>query len=290
MSGIPFWGMDQGGFCVEKRYEQAQRLYDQTKQENEDLREWRELQTRWNQFGAFIPLFRSHGQWPLREIWNIAPEDHPAYKSFVYYDRLRYHLMPYLYSLAGWAHSLAGWAHFRDYTLMRALVMDFGGDREVENIGNQWMLGPALMACPVGYYKARNRSIYFPKACGWYDLYTGEQIMEKELVNSSTRQLIVDAPYERIPVFVREGAIIPFGPAMTSSTSTSMPDRTVSSSFTRTRVPTTITSADSMPPSTLPTTMPRAPFRSLSAEAHSPACSSSADLTSSSSPPTLRSR
>ena len=207
MSGIPFWGMDQGGFCVEKRFEQAQRLYDQTKQENEDLREWRELQTRWNQFGAFIPLFRSHGQWPLREIWNIAPEDHPAYKSFVYYDRLRYHLMPYLYSLAGWAH-------FRDYTLMRALVMDFGGDREVENIGNQWMLGPSLMACPVGYYKARNRSVYFPKACGWYDLYTGEQIMEKELVNSSTRQLIVNAPYERIPVFVREGAIIPFGPAM----------------------------------------------------------------------------
>ena len=207
MSGIPFWGMDQGGFCVENRYVAAQQLFDRTGQENEDLREWRELQTRWNQFGAFIPLFRSHGQWPLREIWNIAPEDHPAYKSFVYYDRLRYHLMPYLYSLAGWAH-------FRDYTLMRALVMDFGGDREVENIGNQWMLGPALMACPVGYYKARNRSVYFPKACGWYDLYTGEQIMEKELVNSSTRQLIVDAPYERIPVFVREGAIIPFGPAM----------------------------------------------------------------------------
>ena len=112
--------------------------------------------------------------------------------------------MPYLYSLAGWAH-------FRDYTLMRALVMDFGGDREVENIGNQWMLGPALMACPVGYYKARNRSVYFPKACGWYDLYTGEQIVNRQ---SSNSKLIVDAPYERIPVFVREGAIIPFGPAM----------------------------------------------------------------------------
>ena len=200
LSGIPFWGMDQGGFCVENRYVAAQQLFDRTGQENEDLKEWRELQCRWNQFGAFIPLFRSHGQWPLREIWNIAPEQHPAYKSFVYYDRLRYRLMPYLYSLAGWAH-------FKDYTLMRALVMDFNGDREVENIGNQWMLGPALMACPVGYYKARNRQVYFPQQCGWYDLYTGEHLL-------GGQRLVVDAPYERIPVFVREGAIIPFGPEM----------------------------------------------------------------------------
>ena len=200
MSGIPFWGMDQGGFCVENRYVAAQQLYDQTGQENEDLKEWRELQTRWNQFGAFIPLFRAHGQWPLREIWNIAPDEHPAYQSFVYYDRLRYRLMPYLYSLAGWAH-------FKDYTLMRALVMDFGGDRTVENIGNQWMLGPALMACPVGFYKARNRAVYFPKQTGWYDLYTGEHI-------DGGQRLVVDAPYEKIPVFVREGAIIPFGPEM----------------------------------------------------------------------------
>jgi alpha-D-xyloside xylohydrolase len=200
MSGIPFWGMDQGGFCVENRYVAAQQLYDRTKVENEDLKEWRELQTRWNQFGAFIPLFRSHGQWPLREIWNIAPDDHPAYKSFVYYDKLRYRLMPYIYSMAGWAH-------FRDYTLMRALVMDFNGDSDVENIGNQWMFGPALMACPVGYYKARSRSVYFPKQCGWYNLYTNEFI-------EGGRRLVVDAPYEQIPVFVREGAIIPFGPEM----------------------------------------------------------------------------
>ena len=200
LSGIPFWGMDQGGFCVEKRYVAAQQLFDSTGRENEDLKEWRELQTRWNQFGAFIPLFRAHGQWPLREIWNIAPDEHPAYRSFVYYDQLRYRLMPYLYSLAGWAH-------FRDYTLMRALVMDFGADRAVEDIGNQWMLGPALMACPVGYYKARNRSVYFPRQCGWYNLYTGEHI-------DGGQRLVVDAPYERIPVYVREGAIIPFGPSM----------------------------------------------------------------------------
>ncbi|SDN64292.1 alpha-D-xyloside xylohydrolase [Prevotella communis] len=200
LSGLPFWGMDQGGFCVENRYVRAQQLFDRSGQENEDLKEWRELQTRWNQFGAFIPLFRSHGQWPLREIWNIAPDNHPAYKSFVFYDNLRYQLMPYLYSLAGWAH-------FKDYTLMRALIMDFNGDREVKDIGDQWMLGPALMACPVGYYKARNRSVYFPRQCGWYNLYTNEYI-------EGGQRLIVDAPYEQIPVFVRAGAIIPFGPKM----------------------------------------------------------------------------
>ena len=200
ISGLPFWGMDQGGFCVENRYVAAQQLFDRTGQENEDLKEWRELQTRWNQFGTFIPLFRSHGQWPLREIWNIAPDNHPAYQSFVYYDKLRYRLMPYLYSMAGWAH-------FKDYTLMRALVMDFNGDKAVEDIGNQWMFGPALMACPVGYYKARNRSVYFPKQCGWYNLYTNEYI-------AGGQTLVVDAPYEQIPVFVREGAIIPFGPEM----------------------------------------------------------------------------
>ena len=224
MSGLPFWGMDQGGFCVENRYVAAQQLFDRQGVENEDLKEWRELQARWSQFGTFIPLFRVHGQWPLREIWNIAPDNHPAYQSFVYYDKLRYRLMPYLYSMAGWVHT-------RDYTMMRGLVMDFNGDGDIYDIKDQWMFGPALMACPVGYYKARNRSVYFPKQSGWYDLYTGEKVIDKEAANSQQpsqrhtltertanspvgRRFIVDAPYERIPVFVREGSIIPYGPEM----------------------------------------------------------------------------
>ena len=200
MSGIPFWGMDQGGFCVENRYVAAQQEFDQTGYENSDLTEWRELQARWNQFGCFIPLYRAHGQWPLREVFNIAPEGHPAYESIVYYHKLRYRMMPYLYSMAGWAH-------FKDYTLMRALVMDFADDKNVLDIPDQWMFGPAFMACPVGYYKARNRQVYFPKQSGWYDLYSGEFI-------NGGQKLIVDAPYGRIPVYVREGSIIPFGPEL----------------------------------------------------------------------------
>ena len=137
VSGIPYWTMDIGGFCVEDRYVAAQQEYDKNKTENNDLKEWRELNTRWYQFGAFAPLYRAHGQFPLREIWNIAPETHPAYKSIAYYTKLRYRLMPYIYSLAGRVY-------FKDYTIMRPLVMDFEGDATVNNISDQFMFGPAL--------------------------------------------------------------------------------------------------------------------------------------------------
>ena len=200
LAGLPFWGMDQGGFCVENRYVRAQQHYDRTGEETEDLKEWRELQARWSQFGAFIPLFRVHGQWPLREIWNIAPENHPAYQSFVYYDKFRYRLMPYLYSMAGWVH-------LNDYTMMRALVMDFNGDRQVYDIKDQWMFGPSLMACPVGFYKARSRSVYLPGQCGWYDLYDGTYYEGGQTIEARV-------PYSRIPVYVPAGAILPMGPDM----------------------------------------------------------------------------
>jgi alpha-D-xyloside xylohydrolase len=100
---------------------------------------------------------------------------------------------------------MAGWVHLKDYTMMRGLMMDFNGDSKVMEVKDQWMFGPALMACPVGYYKARSRKVYFPKQCGWYDLYTGEHI-------DGGQTLVVDAPYDKIPVFVREGSIIPYGP------------------------------------------------------------------------------
>ena len=200
MSGVPFWGMDQGGFCVENRYVKAQQLFDKTGRENSDLKEWRELQTRWNQFGCFIPLYRAHGQWPRREVWNIAPEQHPAYQSIVAYHRLRYQLMPYLYSMAGWVHH-------HNYTMLRGLAMDFAEDERVREIGNQWMFGPSLMACPVGAYQCYRRQVYLPKPCGWYDLFTGRHYR-------GGTEIEAEAPYSRIPVFVPEGAILPVGPEM----------------------------------------------------------------------------
>ena len=200
MAGLPFWGMDQGGFCVENRYVAAQQEFDKTGKENADLKEWRELQARWNQFGCFVPLYRTHGQWPTREVWNIAPADHPAYKTIVAYDKLRYRLMPYLYSMAGMVH-------FKDYTMMRGLVMDFNGDDNVYDIKNQWMFGPALMACPVGEYQKYSRVVYLPKQKGWYDFYTGKHY-------AGGQTIVADAPFDKIPVFVPEGSILPVGPEM----------------------------------------------------------------------------
>lgn len=200
MAGLPFWGMDLGGFCVENRYVAAQQEFDKTGKENADLKEWRELQARWNQFGCFVPLYRAHGQWPLREVWNIAPADHPAYKTIVAYDKLRYRLMPYLYSMAGMVH-------LKDYTMMRGLVMDFNGDDKVLDIKDQWMFGSALMACPVGEYQKYSREVYLPKQKGWYDFYTGAY-------HAGGQTIVADAPYDKIPVFVPEGAILPIGPEM----------------------------------------------------------------------------
>ena len=188
MSGIPFWGMDIGGFSVMSKF------YDAS---NDD--EWQELQTRWHQFGTFVPLFRTHGQWPRRELWNIAQEGSAAYESILSYMKLRYRLMPYLYSLAADVH-------FNDGTIMRALPMDYPSDPEVRDLSDQWMFGPALMPCPVYEYKARSRSVYFPEG-GWYDFYTGKYIQ-------GGQRLTVEAPYERIPLYARAGSIVAFGPEM----------------------------------------------------------------------------
>jgi len=189
MSGIPYWTMDIGGFAVEHRYE---------KPNSKDLDEWREQMTRWYQFGAFVPLFRVHGQFPYREIYNVAPLDHPAYQSMLYYDKLRYRLMPYIYSLAGMTYH-------NDYTIMRGLIMDYEQDEQVKNISDEYLFGPDLLISPVYEYGARSRSVYLPKGNGWYDLYSGKY-------TDGGQTIAADAPYQRMPVFVKEGSIIPFGP------------------------------------------------------------------------------
>jgi alpha-D-xyloside xylohydrolase len=191
LSGLPYWTQDAGGFSVEKRYEHAS---------GSDLDEWRELNTRWYQFGAFCPVFRVHGQFPYREIFNISPKDHPAYKSMLYYDQLRYRLLPYIYTVNASVYH-------HNYTMMRALVMDFGSDTAVRNIADQYMFGPSLLVNPVYEYKARSRQLYLPAGTGWYDFYTGAY-------HSGGQHINADAPYDRMPLFVKEGSIVPVGPAL----------------------------------------------------------------------------
>lgn len=191
MSGLPYWTMDIGGFVVPEKFE---------KPNTESLKEWQELNTRWCQFGTFVPLFRSHGQFPYREIFNIAPETHPAYQSFLYYNKLRYRLLPYIYSLAGAAYH-------DDYSIMRGLAMDFAKDTAVLNIADQYMFGSSLLINPVCEYKQTTREVYLPKSAGWYDLYSGKWF-------AGGQKIIADAPYEKLPVFVKAGSIIPFGPEL----------------------------------------------------------------------------
>lgn len=85
--------------------------------------------------------------------------------------------------------------------------MDFPADIQVMNIGDQYMFGPSFMVCPVYRYQERSREVYFPAGCGWYDLYTGAFI-------AGGQRTDVDAPYDRMPLFVPEGSIIPVGPAI----------------------------------------------------------------------------
>jgi alpha-D-xyloside xylohydrolase len=189
LSGIPYWTFDIGGFAVERRYENAT---------GENLDEWRELMTRWFQFGAFCPLFRIHGQYPYREIYNVAPKGHIAYETMVRFDKLRYSLMPYIYSLAGMAYH-------DDYTIMRGLLMDFPGDTNVCNLGDQYMFGPAILVNPVYSYKATSRNVYLPVSAGWYDLYSGKYYKGGQTINA-------DAPLSKMPLFVKSGSILLKGP------------------------------------------------------------------------------
>jgi alpha-D-xyloside xylohydrolase len=190
MSGTPYWAMDIGGFAVENRYYNLK--------DKKNLDEWQEIMTRWFQFGTFCPIYRAHGQFPFREIYNIAGDNKTVYDALVSCNLMRYRLMPYIYSLAGQTYH-------NDYTIMRSLAMDFTADKATYDINDQFMFGPSILVNPVTDYKARNRNLYLPAGTGWYDLYTGKY-------NEGGKTINYSAPIDNIPVFVKEGSIIPTGP------------------------------------------------------------------------------
>ena len=195
MSGTPYWTMDAGGFLVENRFHNPNPA---------DQEEWREMNTRWYQYGTFLPIFRAHGQFPYREPFNIAPDTHPAYKSIVYYINLRYKLLAYNYSMAAKTF-------FEDYSMIRGLAMDFPKDKNGLNINDQYLWGPSLLVNPVTEKGATSRSIHLPEGVDWYNLYTGQ-------VNQGGQDIIAPATYERIPVFVKAGSILPIGPSIQYTT------------------------------------------------------------------------
>jgi alpha-D-xyloside xylohydrolase len=205
-SGIAYWGDDIGGWQPLPRTSAATHppLIDPSAARDVvgDDDDYPELFTRWFEYGTFLPTLRIHGERKHTEIWAYGPQ---AEAILARYDRLRYRLMPYIYSLA-W-HTYQTGAPF-----MRALWMDFPGDPQVAAIGDEYMFGPDFLVAPVTRQGQVRKQVYLPAGTDWYDYWTNARL-------SGGRTITVDAPIDRIPVFVRAGSILPLA-AVTPSTAT----------------------------------------------------------------------
>ncbi len=180
LSGIPYWTTDIGGFVTGDPDDPA----------------YRELFIRWFQYGTFNPILRVHGtrKTDQNELWSYGPE---AQKILVSYDRLRYRMLPYIYSLAWKTTS-------ESYTPMRPLVMDFRSDVRAQNIGDQFMYGPAFLVSPVTEPDATTRRLYLPQS-KWFDFWTGSSVAGGHTIDAN-------APLDRLPLYIRAGSILPLGP------------------------------------------------------------------------------
>jgi len=180
LSGIPYWTTDIGGFVFGSPADPA----------------FRELFIRWFQYATFNPVLRVHGTRnpDENELWSYGPD---AQSILVNFDRLRYRMLPYIYSLAWKTTSEA-------YTPMRPLVMDFRNDSRAQDIGDQFMYGPAFLVNPVTEPSSTTRLVYLPNTT-WYDFWSGSTIEGGRMINANT-------PLDRLPVYVRAGSIVPLGP------------------------------------------------------------------------------
>jgi len=179
ISGVPYWNTDIGGFF------------------GGDPRDpkYRELFVRWFQFGAFTPMFRVHGTGAGKEFWQF---DAPTQKTLAKFERLRYRLMPYIYSVS-WQVTHNG------SSMLRPLVMDFASDRNALMVADQYLFGPDLMVNPVTQPGATLRSVYFPGKAAWYDFWTGQREAGGARVDAA-------APMDSMPLYVPAGSILPLGP------------------------------------------------------------------------------
>lgn len=182
LSGNPYWTTDIGGYWP--LHEGASMT----------TPAYQELYARWFQFGAFCPIFRSHGRRNGNEIWSYDRVEPILLK----YDRLRYRMLPYLYSLA-WKVT------HDDYTIQRPLIMDWRSDPKVLNLGDEYMFGPAFLVGPISKEGATKREIYLPQAPRWYDFWSGTHVQ-------GSQDMEVEAPIEKLPLFIRAGSIVPLGP------------------------------------------------------------------------------
>lgn len=197
-SGMPYWSTDIGGWQDLPAYHKPERtpLLDPNDARdnvghNDD---YPELYTRWFEYGAFQPNFRTHGGRKHNEVWSYGKQAEPILEKYL---RLRYELMPYIYSLGHRSHETGA-------PFMRGLFMDFGADPNVANVGDEYMFGPTLLVAPVTEQGRTSRVVYLPAGTDWYNFWTNERV-------GGGQSLTVDAPIDTIPLFVRAGSVLPLG-------------------------------------------------------------------------------
>ena len=207
-TGMPYWTTDIGGFFVARKPS----LWFWSGDYDDGVADlgYRELYLRWFQYAAWLPMFRSHGTDTPRELWRFGEPGDTIYEGLLQALRLRYRLLPYLYSLAAWTTA-------RAYTMLRALPFDFRGDACTYDAADQFMLGPAFLVAPIVApirYGPRstilaggdaNRHLYLPAGADWYDVWTDRRLTGGQYLDEP-------AVLEHIPVFVRGGSIVPMGP------------------------------------------------------------------------------
>ncbi len=193
LCGIPYWNTDIGGF------------FNWFYEGGTDNPALRELQVRWMQWSVFVPVMRNHTSGPLAtEIYRFGKPGEWAFDEQLRAIRLRYSLMPYIYSLAGATVQ-------DDGVIMRPLVMDFASDRRALALSDEYLFGPSLLVHPITDPMPTEAKIhvrtYLPAGTDWYDFHTGERL-------AGGQEFGRDYTISEIPVFVKAGAVIPFGPEM----------------------------------------------------------------------------
>ena len=203
-SGIPYWSNDTGGWqylpAVHKSAHKPLLDPEDARETVGGYDDYPELYTRWFQYAAFLPIFRTHGSRPANEVWSYGKQAEPILEKYL---RLRYELMPYIYSL-GYRTWKTG------APIMRALPLDFPDDANVVDNRDEYMLGPAFLVAPVTEQGATSREVYLPAGTDWYNWWTGERLKGGQTIRAS-------APIDTIPLFVRAGSIVPLGSVVEST-------------------------------------------------------------------------
>jgi alpha-D-xyloside xylohydrolase len=203
-SGLPYWCNDVGGFdkLPAVHHPAHPPLIDPSDARDNvgDYDDYPELYVRWFQYGSFGSIFRTHGTRTYNEIWSYGRQAEPILEKYL---RLRYAVMPYIYSMAYRAYQTGA-------PYMRALFMDFPNDPNVDGIGDEYMFGPAFLVAPVTSQGMTTKQVYLPTGTDWYNYWTHELYRGGQTITAA-------AAIDTLPLFVRAGSIIPMGSAIEST-------------------------------------------------------------------------